>query len=103
VRSVPGDEAGRILLATASKPMTARHLSEMLDIPIVECYRKIKFLESLGLLSKATTLISARGRGISLYSSQLREARLFYSNNRIKMALKLPREVLKKHQYHTQE
>jgi hypothetical protein len=83
--------------------MTARHLSELLDIPIVECYRKIKLLESLGLLTKATTLYSGRGRGISLYSSRLKEAKLFYSNNRVKMALKVPRKTLKEHQYHTQE
>jgi predicted transcriptional regulator len=103
MKTVPGDEAGRILLATASRPMTARQLSDMLDIPIVNCYRKIKLLESLGLLTKVTTLYTPRGRGVSLYSSRLKNARIYYSKNKIKMALKLPREVLKNRQYHTQK
>lgn len=83
--------------------MTARQLSEMLDIPIVNCYRKIKLLESLGLLAKVTTLISPRGRGVSLYSSRMKNARIYYSKDRIKMAVKVPREVLEKRQYHTRK
>ncbi|MFQ6061519.1 MAG: hypothetical protein ACE5KV_09575 [Thermoplasmata archaeon] len=94
VRRIPGDEVGRILLATASRPMTARQLSEMLNIPIVNCYRKIKLLESLGLLNRFATLYSPRGKAVALYSSQLRDARIYYSDNRLKMALKVPPGVL---------
>jgi replication initiation and membrane attachment protein DnaB len=102
-KRVPGDEAGIILLATASKPLTPRQLSDMLDIPIVHCYRKIRLLESLGLLKRAATLFSNEGKGVTLYSSQIREAKLFYSENKLKMALKLPRKKVGKTKYHTQE
>lgn len=103
MKRVPGDEAGLILLATASKPLTPRQLSEMLDIPIVLCYRKIRLLESLGLLGEAATLFSDGGKGVTLYSSQIRGAKLFYSENKLKMALRLPRRKVQNSKYHTQE
>ncbi len=92
-----------ILLATASKPRTPRQLSEMLDIPIVQCYRKIRLLESLGLLKKVATLFYDKGKSATLYSSQLKDAKLYYSKNKLKMALKLPGRLVKKSKYHTQE
>ncbi len=103
MKRVPGDEAGVILLATTTKPMTPRQLSEMLDIPIVHCYRKIRHLESLGLLKKAATLYTDNGKGIALYSSQLRGGKLFYSDNKLKLALRIPRRKANYSKYHTQE
>jgi hypothetical protein len=103
MKRVPGDEAGMILLATASKPMAPRQLSEMLDIPIVRCYRKIRLLESLGLIKKAATLFSDNGKGVTLYSSQIAGAKLFYAENKLKMALRVPRKKPQRTKYHTQE
>jgi len=103
MKRVTGDEAGVILLATATKPMTPRQLSEMLNIPIVHCYRKIRHLESLGLLKKAATLYTDNGKVISLYSSQLRGGKLFYSDNKLKLALRIPSRKANYSKYHTQE
>ncbi len=102
-KRVPGDEAGVILLATASEPLTPRQLSVMLDIPIVQTYRKIRHLESLGLLRKAGTLIRDNGKTTTLYSSQIRGAKLFYSKNKLKMLLKIPLRKVDNSGYHTQE
>ena len=103
LRRVPGDEAGIILLATASKPMTPRQLSEMLDIPIVQTYRKIRLLESLGLLNRAGTLYRENGKSVTLYSSQMKDAKLFYSKNKLQLALKIPGMRARKNRYQTQE
>jgi hypothetical protein len=103
MKRVPGDEAGIILLATASRPLTPRQLSDMLDIPIVHCYRKIRHLESLGLLKKAATLFSDNGKGVTLYSSQIGGAKLFYSENKLKMILRMPAKKANYSKYHTQE
>jgi predicted transcriptional regulator len=103
MKRVPGDEAGVILIATASRPMTPRQLSEMLNIPIVNCYRKIRHLESLGLLTKAATLYANNGKGVTLYSSQLKGGKLFYSKDKLKLALKIPRIKADFTKYHTQE
>jgi hypothetical protein len=103
MKRVPGDEAGIILLATASRPLTPRQLSVLLDIPIVHCYRKIRQLESLGLLKKAATLFSDNGREVTLYSSQIGGAKLFYSRNKLKMMLRMPVKKASKSKYHTQE
>lgn len=103
LRRVPGDEAGIILLATASKPMSPRQLSDMLDIPIVQTYRKIRLLESLGLLNKAGTLYRDSGKSVTLYSSQMKDAKLFYSKNKLQLALKIPGKMIRRNRYQTQE
>ena len=40
----------KILIGTSQKPMTTKNLSELYDIPIALCIKKIKLLEKLGLV-----------------------------------------------------
>jgi len=76
------EDIEKILLGTYNHPRSARELSEKLGIPIARCYRKIRILESAGLLKREKTLIDRRGRILYLYRSLLDDAYVFFENGR---------------------
>ena len=73
----------KILTATASTPKNALQLSEEHDIPLAVCYRKIKYLETEGLLVGIDNMIGEKGKKTKKYLSQLKGASITLQDGRI--------------------
>ncbi len=79
----------RILVGTAKKPKSAIELTERYGIPIAACYRKIKELETAGLLRCVERRLTRKGKRVSMYISQLKTAYLFFENGKLRMRFHL--------------
>jgi predicted ArsR family transcriptional regulator len=62
-----GDEYSIEILRATHTPRSARELSELLDVPIATCYRRIEALVEAGLLAEEGRELSDRGRRSSVY------------------------------------
>jgi len=79
----------QILSATFHEARSAQELSDTLDISIAACYRKIRELETLGLLKCTKKILSKDGKRIRLYQSQVKGAFIFFENGRLKVKFDL--------------
>jgi predicted ArsR family transcriptional regulator len=68
--------AARILLATFDRPVSALELSRKFGIPIAACYRRIRELESMGLVFCESSAPSRNGKGLQLFRSCLKSVRI---------------------------
>ncbi len=75
--------SAKIILSTMSKTLSAQELSEILDIPIAACYRKIKQLESAGLLGCAERRLTQSGKRVCYYKSQVKNASIEFSEGKV--------------------
>jgi predicted transcriptional regulator len=64
-----------ILEATGSE-RSAQEISEVLDVPIATCYRRINDLEEVGLLSLSDRPLSDEHRRISVYRREVDEVQV---------------------------
>ena len=70
ILSILGDEYSRKILSTLSKnEMNAQEISDKLNIPSSTTYRKIKNLETLGLIKKTKVIRTHEGLDESYYKS----------------------------------
>ncbi len=81
----------KILTATYSLPRSANYLSVKFDIPIAACYRRIRELENVGLLTIIEKILTPRGKRVSLYQSNLKSAYLTFENGKLKAFLEVTR------------
>jgi predicted transcriptional regulator len=68
-----------ILKATESE-RSAQELSELLDVPIATCYRRINELDDADLLSLSDRPLSDEHRRISVYRRNVDEVRIDFTN-----------------------
>ncbi len=73
----------RILRATLHRPLDAITLSNQLGIPIAVCYRRIRELEKLGLLSKEGRKLTSKGKWINLYKANIKNAEVKMEEGKI--------------------
>ncbi len=73
----------RILLGTSKDAVSALELSRRFGIPIAACYRRIRQLESAGLVYCERALPSRNGKGLQLFRSRLRSMRLRLEDGRL--------------------
>ena len=78
----------RILSATLHRPLDAITMSNMLDIPIAVCYRRIRELEELGLIEKAGRKLTKKGKWINLYKAKIKDAEMKMENGKIFLKIK---------------
>lgn len=83
VRAALDFHALRILAATEERESSAFDLSRRFGIPIVACYRRLRELEDLGLVTCLRTITSAPGHRVRLFRSQLRSARITFEDGRL--------------------
>ncbi len=83
-QTVMDEYAARILLGTTEKPASARDLSYRYGIPIAACYRRLRRLESLGLVYCAQELPSRNGKGLQMFRSRLKTLRLALVEGRLR-------------------
>jgi hypothetical protein len=77
----------RILSATAFKPLSAREIAYMFDIPLVSCYRKMAELESLGLLKCVDRPLTQSGKRVKVYKSQLIRVAVTFEGGKLKITM----------------
>ena len=79
----------KILTATFRLPRSANYLSVKFDIPIAACYRRIRELEEMKLITITERILTPRGKRVSLYRSNLKSAYLTFENGKLKALLEL--------------
>ncbi len=77
----------KILAATALKPLSVREIAYQFDIPLASAYRKIKELESFGLIKVEETRLTKDGKRYKLYRSQVENFEVSYHRNTLKIKL----------------
>ena len=86
--------AVKILVGTMRKPRTAIDLSELFGIPIAACYRKIRLLEEMGLITCIERKLTREGKRISVYQSQLKNAYMSFEDGRMRVRFELANGVV---------
>lgn len=94
-RLITDEYSAKILVATYKKAKSAIELSREYGIPIAACYRRIHALENAGLLSCVERALTQKGKRISLYMSQLRNAYIFFENGKLRVRFQLASGVTK--------
>jgi len=88
-RLVTDEYSAKILVATFKKAKSAIDLSREYGIPIAACYRRIHALERAGLIRCTERALTQKGKRISLYMSQLKNAYIFFENGRLRVRFQL--------------
>jgi len=88
-RLVTAEYSAKILVATSKRPRSAIELSSDYGRPIAACYRRIHALENAGLIRCVERALTQKGKRISLYLSQLRNAYIFFENGRLRVRFQL--------------
>ena len=94
-RLVTDEYSAKILVATFKKPKSAIDLSREYGIPIAACYRRIHALERAGLIRCTERALTQKGKRISLYMSQLKNAYIFFENGRLRVRFQLATGITK--------
>jgi hypothetical protein len=84
-RLITDEYSAKILLATYRRPKNAIELSHRLGIPIAACYRRIRALESANLIRCVERILTQKGKRISIYLSELKNAYIFMENGQLKV------------------
>lgn len=71
--SALGNEYNPDILRAADEPHSAQEFSEMLDIPIATCYRRIEELTAAGLLDLHDRVLSDEHRRTNVYRREVDE------------------------------
>lgn len=87
----------KILAGSFHLPKSVQELSQIYDIPIAACYRKIHDLEDSGLIECVQKILTKDGRRVRLYRSQLKGAYLFFENGKLRVCLNLTTVPLKEY------
>jgi predicted transcriptional regulator len=88
-RLITDEYSAKILVATYKKPKSAIELSREYGIPIAACYRRIHALEKAGLIRCTERALTQKGKRISLYLSQLKNAYIFFENGKLRVRFQL--------------
>ncbi len=89
VRTVLDRYAFRILVATHERECSAFDLSRSLGIPIVACYRRLRSLQSLGLIAPTRVLMPSAGHPMRLFRSHLQSAQIVFEGGRLLARIEL--------------
>ena len=79
----------RILIALHQETLTAQEISQRYKIPIAPCYRRIRRLLSLELVSEAGYVTEGRRRPARLYKSEVERFTIAYGSGEMTLHLML--------------
>jgi|SRR3972149_564668 len=85
--SLLDDHALRILIALHQESLTAQEIAARYRVPIAACYRRIRRLLALGLVSEAGFVTEGRRRPAHLYKSEVDRFRIEYGNGKMQLRL----------------
>jgi len=77
-----------ILSLTSKKECSANQLSQELDIPLATVYRKLKLLETEGLIHHVKTIINLQGNEEKFYRCAFHEAAIHINNGILSVDIK---------------
>jgi predicted transcriptional regulator len=82
---ITDEYSAKILLATFRRPKNAIELSQRLGIPIAACYRRIRALERANLIQCVERQLTQKGKRISVYISNLKNAYISIEEGQMKV------------------
>jgi DNA-binding Lrp family transcriptional regulator len=85
--SLLDDHALRILIALHQESLTAQAIAARYRVPIAACYRRVRRLVSLGLISEAGFVTEGRRRPARLYKSEVNRFQITYGSGRMDLSL----------------
>jgi DNA-binding Lrp family transcriptional regulator len=88
-QSLLDDHALRILIALHQESLTAQEIASRYRVPIAACYRRVRRLTSLGLISEAGFVTEGRRRPARLYKSEVDRFQITYGSGRMHLLLML--------------
>ena len=88
-QSLLDDHALRILIALHQERLTAQVIASRYRVPIAACYRRVRRLLSLGLISEAGFVTAGRRRPARLYKSEVDRFQIAYENGKMHLLLML--------------
>src|SRR5438876_11338632 len=88
-QSLLDDHALRILIALHQEKLTAQEIANRYRVPIAACYRRVRRLASLGLISEAGFLTEGRRRPARLYKSEVDRFQITYGSGKMQLLLML--------------
>lgn len=88
-QSLLDDHALRILIALHQESLTAQEIASRYRVPIAACYRRIRRLVSLALISEAGFVTEGRRRPARLYKSEVDRFQISYGNGQMHLQLLL--------------
>ena len=94
-QTIMDEYSARILLGTFDRPASAIELGRRFGIPIAACYRRIHALEKAGLVRCTERALTQKGKRISLYMSQLKNAYIFFENGKLRVRFQLATGVMR--------
>ena len=86
---IADEYAAKILAATYTIPKSAIRLSHDLGIPIAACYRRIRMLESASLIRCEERVLTQKGKRMSVYVSNLKNAFIFLENGKLRVRFEM--------------
>jgi DNA-binding Lrp family transcriptional regulator len=78
-----GNDYNPDILRTAYQPHSAQEFSDMLDIPIATCYRRIEELSDAGLLTLHDRVLSDEHRRTNVYRREIDEINVQFSDDEL--------------------
>jgi hypothetical protein len=78
-----GNDYNPDILRTAYKPHSAQEFSDLLDIPIATCYRRIEELSDAGLLTLHDRVLSDEHRRTNVYRREIDEINVQFSDDEL--------------------
>lgn len=91
-----GNEYNPDILRAAAEPHSAQEFSEMLDIPIATCYRRIEELTGAGLLELHDRVLSDEHRRTNVYRREVDEVVIKFDGNEYNVSVTERPEVKNK-------
>lgn len=76
-----GNEYSAEILSAAAEPRSAQEFSELLDVPIATCYRRIEQLTDAGLLTLHDRVLSDGRRRTNVYRREVDEVRVEFDGD----------------------
>ncbi len=86
-QSLLDDHALRILIALHQEKLTAQEIANRYRVPIAACYRRVRRLASLGLISEAGFVTEGRRRPARLYKSEVERFQITYGSGKMDLHL----------------
>jgi hypothetical protein len=81
--------AVKILVATVRVSKCAQDISSQFGIPIAACYRRIRDLESAGLVLCTERKLTKNGKRVNYYVSMVKSATVFYEEGKLRVKFQM--------------
>jgi hypothetical protein len=78
-----------ILVSTYRVPKSVQTLSKIHDIPIANCYRRVKLLEDLGFLRCVEMRLNQNAKRVKYYQCQIQNAHFFLEKGNFRARIQL--------------